>query len=125
MDRDKRWERIKIALDGLVKGEGEKVDDIVKAIEEKYKVDETDEFLKPLIVNGDSGRIKGQSQQAISFSLLSNTLNLDRRGYSVFLQLPFRPYARNRVRPRSSRQTHGSGCTQRSRGYSIFCSLKH
>jgi len=58
MDRDKRWERVKIAVDGLVKGEGEKVDDVVKAIEEKYKADETDEFLKPLIVNGDAGRIK-------------------------------------------------------------------
>jgi 2,3-bisphosphoglycerate-independent phosphoglycerate mutase len=59
MDRDKRWERIKIAVDGLVKGEGEKAEDVVKAIEEKYKEDETDEFLKPLIVNGDAGRIKG------------------------------------------------------------------
>ena len=59
MDRDKRWERIKIAIDGLVKGEGEKGEDPVKAIEEKYKKDETDEFLKPIIVNGDAGRIKG------------------------------------------------------------------
>ncbi|KIM82159.1 hypothetical protein PILCRDRAFT_820529, partial [Piloderma croceum F 1598] len=57
MDRDKRWERVKIAVDGLVKGEGEKAD-VVKAIEEKYKENETDEFLKSLIVNGDAGRIK-------------------------------------------------------------------
>ena len=60
MDRDKRWERVKIAVDGLVKGEGEKGEDPVKAIEEKYKKDETDEFLKPIIVNGDAGRIKGE-----------------------------------------------------------------
>ena len=59
MDRDKRWERIKVALDGLVNGEGEKGEDVVKAIEEKYAKDETDEFLKPIIVNGDEGRIKG------------------------------------------------------------------
>ena len=59
MDRDKRWERIKIAVDGLVKGEGEKAEDPVKAIEERYKKDETDEFLKPIIVDGDAGRIKG------------------------------------------------------------------
>ncbi|OSD01121.1 cofactor-independent phosphoglycerate mutase [Trametes coccinea BRFM310] len=58
MDRDKRWERIKIAVDGLVKGEGEKAEDPVKAIEERYKKDETDEFLKPIIVDGDAGRIK-------------------------------------------------------------------
>ncbi|TFY61366.1 hypothetical protein EVJ58_g4542 [Rhodofomes roseus] len=47
-----------IAVDGLVKGEGEKGEDVVAAIEERYKKDETDEFLKPIIVNGDEGRIK-------------------------------------------------------------------
>ena len=61
MDRDKRWERVKIAVDGLVKGEGEKADDVVAAIEERYKKDETDEFLKPIILNGDKGRIKGKT----------------------------------------------------------------
>lgn len=61
MDRDKRWERIKIAFDGLVNGVGEEGKDVVKAIEERYKKDETDEFLKPIIVNGDEGRIKGMS----------------------------------------------------------------
>lgn len=60
MDRDKRWERVKVAIDGLVKGEGEETKDAVKTIEERYKKDETDEFLKPIIVNGDAGRIKGR-----------------------------------------------------------------
>ncbi|TDL14549.1 cofactor-independent phosphoglycerate mutase [Rickenella mellea] len=58
MDRDKRWERVKIAVDGLVKGEGVEGKDPVKAIEARYKEKETDEFLKPIIVNGDEGRIK-------------------------------------------------------------------
>ncbi|KAG8994346.1 hypothetical protein FRB93_001602 [Tulasnella sp. JGI-2019a] len=60
MDRDKRWERVKIAVDGLVGGEGEKAKDheeMVQKIEENYKKDVTDEFLKPIIV-GDEGRIK-------------------------------------------------------------------
>lgn len=60
MDRDKRWERVKIALDGLVQGIGEQGEDPIKAIEESYKNDITDEFLKPIIVNGDEGRIKGE-----------------------------------------------------------------
>ncbi|KAF9523942.1 phosphoglycerate mutase [Crepidotus variabilis] len=64
MDRDKRWERVKIAIDGLVKGEGEKVQDgqegVVKAIEANYEKDVTDEFLRPIIVNGDEGRIKDE-----------------------------------------------------------------
>ena len=60
MDRDKRWERIKVAVDGLVRGEGEKAEDPIKAIEERYKKGETDEFLKPIIVSEDEGRIKGK-----------------------------------------------------------------
>ena len=60
MDRDKRWERVKVAIDGLVGGVGEKVEeDVIKTIEANYKKDITDEFLKPIIVNGDEGRIKG------------------------------------------------------------------
>ncbi|THH28672.1 hypothetical protein EUX98_g5522 [Antrodiella citrinella] len=59
MDRDKRWERVKIAVDGLVKGDGEKSDDIVKTIKSKYEKDETDEFLKPIVVgNSAESRIK-------------------------------------------------------------------
>ncbi|TFK35833.1 cofactor-independent phosphoglycerate mutase [Crucibulum laeve] len=67
MDRDKRWERVKIAVEGLVKGEGEKVqakskeeqgDAAIKEIEQNYEKDVTDEFLKPIIVNGEDGRIK-------------------------------------------------------------------
>ena len=62
MDRDKRWERVRIAVDGLVQGKGEPAPegDYVAAIEARYEKDETDEFLKPIIVNGDKGRIKGQ-----------------------------------------------------------------
>ena len=74
MDRDKRWERIKIAVDGLVQGMGEKVEGgqeaLVKVIEANYEKDVTDEFFKPIIVNGDQGRIKGnflQDQYCLRF----------------------------------------------------------
>ncbi|GAB1521841.1 hypothetical protein RhiTH_004938 [Rhizoctonia solani] len=60
MDRDKRWERVKVAIDGLVSGEGESTSDPVATIEERYKKDETDEFLKPIIVGGEETRIKGK-----------------------------------------------------------------
>jgi 2,3-bisphosphoglycerate-independent phosphoglycerate mutase len=62
MDRDKRWERIKIAVDGLVGGEGAKITEgkgVVDEIKANYEKDVTDEFLKPIIVNGDAGRLKG------------------------------------------------------------------
>lgn len=57
MDRDKRWERVQLAYDVLVAGEGEKTTDPVKTVEERYAKDETDEFLKPIIVN-EKGKIQ-------------------------------------------------------------------
>ena len=49
MDRDKRWERVKLAYDCLVKGEGEKFDDVLKGVEASYNKNVTDEFIKPVI----------------------------------------------------------------------------
>ncbi len=59
MDRDKRWERIEIALKGVVLGEGEQSEDPVQTVKERYEKGENDEFLKPIIVGGQEGRIKG------------------------------------------------------------------
>ncbi len=50
MDRDKRWERVKLAYDCLVKGEGPKATDAIAAIEQSYAADITDEFIKPTII---------------------------------------------------------------------------
>lgn len=49
MDRDKRWERVKLAYDALVSGKGEKTDDVIKSLEASYAADVTDEFIKPII----------------------------------------------------------------------------
>ncbi|MDO6760320.1 2,3-bisphosphoglycerate-independent phosphoglycerate mutase [Tamlana sp. 2_MG-2023] len=54
MDRDKRWERVKVVYDGLVKGEGEKSTDIAASIEAGYANDITDEFIKPIIAVDDN-----------------------------------------------------------------------
>ena len=57
MDRDKRWERIKLAYDLLVKGQGEKIKDIPAAIQSCYEKGLTDEFLTPLVCTDDNGQI--------------------------------------------------------------------
>jgi 2,3-bisphosphoglycerate-independent phosphoglycerate mutase len=49
MDRDKRWERVKIAYDCLVNGIGEKTENILASIESTYEKNVTDEFIMPLI----------------------------------------------------------------------------
>ncbi|KAJ1984559.1 2,3-bisphosphoglycerate-independent phosphoglycerate mutase [Dimargaris verticillata] len=51
MDRDKRWERIQLAFDGLTQGKGETTSDPVQTVKDRYAKDETDEFLKPIIAN--------------------------------------------------------------------------
>src|SRR5215472_6148750 len=47
MDRDKRWERVRLAYDALVRGAGEKATDALAAIENSYAAGVTDEFIKP------------------------------------------------------------------------------
>ena len=49
MDRDKRWERVKVGYDQLVLGEGKQSDDMVAAILESYDEGVTDEFIKPIV----------------------------------------------------------------------------
>ncbi len=49
MDRDKRWERVKIAYDALVNGTGENTDNILSAVKKSYENGVTDEFIKPII----------------------------------------------------------------------------
>ena len=51
MDRDKRWERVKLAYDAMVNGVGEITKNPVEAIEKSYVEGVTDEFLKPIIVS--------------------------------------------------------------------------
>jgi 2,3-bisphosphoglycerate-independent phosphoglycerate mutase len=53
MDRDKRWERVKLAYDALVNGIGNQSDNAIKAIEESYANDITDEFIKPIVLTND------------------------------------------------------------------------
>ncbi len=50
MDRDKRWERVKLGYDLMVNGTGTHSTDILKSIEESYAEGVTDEFIKPVVM---------------------------------------------------------------------------
>jgi 2,3-bisphosphoglycerate-independent phosphoglycerate mutase len=52
MDRDKRWERTKLAYDAMVKGIGSEAPDPISAIRSAYDAGETDEFVKPRVIRG-------------------------------------------------------------------------
>jgi len=55
MDRDKRWERVKVAYDALVHGIGQHIADPLSAIQHSYEEGVTDEFIKPIIVCDKTG----------------------------------------------------------------------
>lgn len=56
MDRDKRWERVKLAYDGMVHGEGEKTQNVLESIKANYDNGVTDEFIKPLIATDSNNQ---------------------------------------------------------------------
>ncbi len=50
MDRDKRWERVKLAYDLMIAGKGVEYTDAVHAVKDSYDQNITDEFLKPIVI---------------------------------------------------------------------------
>lgn len=55
MDRDRRWERVKLAYDALVHGTGTKATDPLAAIQHSYDAHVTDEFIQPIIITDGTG----------------------------------------------------------------------
>ncbi|SHJ18097.1 phosphoglycerate mutase [Arenibacter nanhaiticus] len=55
MDRDKRWERVKLAYDLLVNSVGTKTQNISEAIKSSYEEGVTDEFIKPIVLTNEEG----------------------------------------------------------------------
>ncbi len=53
MDRDTRWDRVEVAYDMLVKGKGRVEKDPVEAVKKAYERGETDEFIKPILIEND------------------------------------------------------------------------
>jgi 2,3-bisphosphoglycerate-independent phosphoglycerate mutase len=53
MDRDNRWERVKLAYDVMVKGEGKPSQNIIQSVLESYNEGVTDEFIKPIVKVND------------------------------------------------------------------------
>ena len=55
MDRDKRWERVKLCYDAMVNGEGKKHTDPIIAIEKSYEQEVFDEFVEPVVMCNNDG----------------------------------------------------------------------
>ena len=70
MDRDKRWERVKLAYQALAQGIGEHAPDAQKAIADSYAHNITDEFIKPTIIasEGEAPTVIKDGDSVISFN---------------------------------------------------------
>jgi 2,3-bisphosphoglycerate-independent phosphoglycerate mutase len=64
MDRDKRWERVKLAYDALTQGIGKPSTDVIASVHASYQRNITDEFITPIIKIDESGRPIGNIQQS-------------------------------------------------------------
>jgi len=60
MDRDKRWERVKISYDAMVNAVGSTSTNAIESIEKSYADNVTDEFIKPIIMTNADGTPKAQ-----------------------------------------------------------------
>jgi len=67
MDRDKRWERIELAYDALVDGKGETAPDALAAVDAAYAREESDEFVKPTVIDGFTGMANGDGLLMANF----------------------------------------------------------
>jgi 2,3-bisphosphoglycerate-independent phosphoglycerate mutase len=69
MDRDKRWERIKLAYDAMVYRKGEKTTNIFSSVTDSYRKNVTDEFLLPIInaETPDAGIVDGDAVICFNF----------------------------------------------------------
>ena len=71
MDRDNNWDRVEKAYNALVKGEGVKADDAVKAVADSYAQDVNDEFVVPTVIEEN-----GKPVATITIQLSSLTSDL-------------------------------------------------
>ncbi|HHW30983.1 MAG TPA: 2,3-bisphosphoglycerate-independent phosphoglycerate mutase [Clostridiaceae bacterium] len=70
MDRDNRWERVKLAYDAMVMGQGIYSDNAIKAVKESYAREEYDEFVKPVVIveNGRPVSTIGENDSIIFYN---------------------------------------------------------
>ncbi len=92
MDRDKRWERVKIAYDALVHGIGKSSDDMLSAVEQSYLNDITDEFIDPIINQNIPGASIKDGDAVICFNFRTDRC---REITQVLTQTPVPDYNMN------------------------------
>jgi 2,3-bisphosphoglycerate-independent phosphoglycerate mutase len=96
MDRDNRWERVKLAYDLMVNGTGHATQDIVQSIKESYLKDVTDEFIQPIVsvdANGQPLAVIENGDVVICFNFRTD------RGREITVALTQRAFPEYNMHP--------------------------
>jgi len=89
MDRDKRWERVKIGYDTMVYGVGEKTTDVLEAMQNSYNNGITDEFIKPIVAVDENGQPIGNVKEGDVFFCFNYRTDRLRQITTAFTQKDF------------------------------------
>ncbi len=112
MDRDTRWDRVEMAYDALVDGDGaRRVEDAPGGIQAAYDDGETDEFIKPMVVGDYAGMADGDGVLMANFRA-----DRAREITAALLDPNFDGFARRRVVSFAA----AAGMTEYSRDHSRF-----
>ncbi|HEX8549006.1 MAG TPA: 2,3-bisphosphoglycerate-independent phosphoglycerate mutase [Cytophagaceae bacterium] len=98
MDRDNRWERVKLAYDVMVKGTGKKVSDPIKAVEESYEENITDEFINPIVVTDTNGGPVGSIEEGDVVLCFNFRTDRGREITQALTQTDFPEYGMNKLK---------------------------
>ncbi len=67
MDRDNRWDRVELAYDAMVRGQGEAATDADAAIKAAYEAGKTDEFIPPCVIDDYAGMADGDGLYMLNY----------------------------------------------------------
>jgi 2,3-bisphosphoglycerate-independent phosphoglycerate mutase len=97
MDRDKRWERVKLAYDAMVTGTGNFATDPLAAIEDSYGENITDEFIKPTVIVNDNGQPLGPIKNGDVAFCFNFRTDRCREISQVLTQMDFPEFSMNKL----------------------------
>lgn len=97
MDRDKRWERVKLAYDAMVNGVGKTTTNPLEAIRESYQEGITDEFIKPIIVTDENNQPKTKIENDDVVICFNFRTDRGREITEVLTQKDFPEYAMHKL----------------------------
>jgi 2,3-bisphosphoglycerate-independent phosphoglycerate mutase len=97
MDRDQRWERTRLAYEGVVCGSGRRSRDAAQAVQEAYDLGETDEFVVPTVIEDDKGGPRAPVEDGDAVFLFNFRADRARQLVKSISDAQFSQFERRRV----------------------------